>query len=148
VIGVGVKNSTSDLFLKNCDEFHYYDDLIGSERSRRPSRATSQSGTTGTGRERQRASDKDKNAPPPPDPTPGFELVTSTLDDLVEERKEGDRIWASMIKEAIKRRDPSFTERAYGFRSFNALLLEAQARGHLKLEADAKSGSYTVQPID
>ncbi|MBL9138051.1 MAG: NYN domain-containing protein [Verrucomicrobiales bacterium] len=148
VIGVGVKNSTSDLFLKNCDEFHYYDDLLGAERNRRPSRASSASAASSSGRERQKPSDRDKNAPPPPDPTPGFELVTSTLDDLVEERREGDRIWASMIKEAIKRRDPSFTERAYGFRSFNALLLEAQNRGLLNLEADAKSGSYTVQPVD
>src|SRR5947199_5702785 len=28
VIGVGVKNSTSDLFISNCDEFIYYDDLV------------------------------------------------------------------------------------------------------------------------
>lgn len=148
VIGVGVKNSTSDLFLKNCDEFHYYDDLIGAERSRRPSRASAQSTSGASGRERQKVADRDRGTPPPPDPTPGFELVTSTLDALVEERREGDRIWASMIKEAIKRRDPSFTERAYGFRSFNALLLEAQSRGLLELEADAKSGSYTVQPVE
>ena len=44
VIGVGVKNSTSDLFLNNCDEFIYYDDLVRTEPSRcaagpRPSRA-------------------------------------------------------------------------------------------------------------
>jgi uncharacterized protein (TIGR00288 family) len=90
VIGVGVKNSTSDLFINNCDQFLYYDDLV----------------------------------------------------------REDDSIWGSMIKQAIKRRNPGFNERAYGFRSFNDLLLEAQKRGLLKLEADEKSGGYTVRTIE
>ena len=53
-----------------------------------------------------------------------------------------------MIKQAIKRRNPGFNERAYGFRSFNDLLLEAQKRGLVKLEADEKSGGYTVRAAD
>jgi hypothetical protein len=73
-----------------------------------------------------------------------LELVVSTLDAITSERDEDERIWGSMIKQAIKRRNPGFNERAYGFRSFNDLLLEAQKRGMLKLEADEKSGGYTV----
>jgi hypothetical protein len=51
-----------------------------------------------------------------------------------------------MIKQAIKRRNPGFNERFYGFRSFNDLLLEAQKRGMIRLQSDEKSGSYTVRP--
>ena len=49
---------------------------------------------------------------------------------------------------ADKRRNPGFNERAYGFRSFNDMLLEAQKRSLLKLEADEKSGGYRVQAVD
>ena len=59
-----------------------------------------------------------------------------------------DPIWASMIKQAIKRLHPGFNERAHGLRSFNELLEEAQKRGLLKLRRDEKSRSYTVQPAD
>jgi hypothetical protein len=69
-------------------------------------------------------------------------------DAVAEEREEDERIWGSMIKQAIKRRNPGFNERAYGFRSFNDLLLEAQKRGLLKLEPDEKSGGYTVQAVE
>ena len=68
-----------------------------------------------------------------------------TLEALTEEREGDDPIWGSMIKQAIKRRNPGFNERAYGFRSFNDLLLEAQKRDLLKLDADEKSGGYIVR---
>jgi uncharacterized protein (TIGR00288 family) len=136
VIGVGVKNSTADLFLKNCDEFLYYDDLARAE----------------TVRTRQRPVAKPAVSPSTEDsktPTGGdepFNLVVETLDAILQEREPDELIWASMIKQAIKRRNPGFTERFFGFRSFNDLLLEAQKRGLLKLAADEKSGSYTVRP--
>jgi hypothetical protein len=77
-----------------------------------------------------------------------LDLLVETLEAITEEREEDDSIWGSMIKQAIKRRNPGFNERAYGFRSFNDLLLEAQKRGLLKLEADEKSGGYTVRTIE
>ena len=77
-----------------------------------------------------------------------LELLVETLEAITEEREEDDSIWGSMIKQAIKRRNPGFNERAYGFRSFNDLLLEAQKRGLLKLEADEKSGGYTVRAME
>jgi len=64
------------------------------------------------------------------------------------EREADEPSWGAMIKPAIKRRNPGFNERAYGFRSFNDMLLEAQKRGLLKLEADEKSGGYRVQTVD
>ena len=76
-----------------------------------------------------------------------MDQVMDTVEALLEER-EGDEIWGSMIKQAIKRRDPGFNERALGFRSFNDLLLEAQTRGLLKLEPDKKCGGYIVEQVD
>ena len=77
-----------------------------------------------------------------------FDLLLATLEALAQERETGESIWGSMIKPAIKRRNPGFNERAYGFRSFNDLLLEGQKRGLLKLESDEKSGGYRVRAID
>ncbi len=74
--------------------------------------------------------------------------MVETLDAVGEERGESDAIWGSMIKQALKRRHPGFNERAYGFRSFNELLAEAQKRGLLTLQADEKSGGYTVRVIE
>jgi hypothetical protein len=71
-----------------------------------------------------------------------------TLEALTQEREADEPIWGSMIKQAIKRRNPGFNERAYGFRSFNDMLLEAQKRALLKLEADEKSGGYRVRSVD
>ena len=138
VIGVGVKNSTSDLFLNNCDEFLYYDDLVRVQPSKARQRAKAPSP----------APKKDQEAGKAPDVAEAFDLVLETLEAITEEREEDEHIWGSMIKQAIKRRNPGFNERFYGFRSFNDLLLEAQKRGLLKLEADTKSGGYTVLAVE
>jgi len=138
VIGVGVKNSTSDLFLNNCDEFIYYDDLVRAEPSKTRRRAAPSASAAGAVVGENKGPTLEK----------AFDLVVETLEAITEERGENDPIWGSMIKQAIKRRHPGFNERAHGFRSFNDLLAEAQKRGLVKLEADEKSGGYTVRPVD
>ena len=138
VIGVGVKNSTSDLFISNCDEFLYYDDLVRTEAAKTRKR----SATTAS------ASQAIIDAGKRPPVADAMDLLAETLEAITQERGEDDNIWGSMIKQAIKRRNPGFNERAYGFRSFNDLLLEAEKRGLLKLEADEKSGGYTVRAVD
>ncbi len=143
VIGVGVKNSTSDLFINNCDEFIYYDDLVRKEPSkarRRTAAAASAASPAGNGEK----SAENKG----PDRGDALDLVVETLEAVAEERGENEPIWGSMIKQAIKRRHPGFNERAHGFRSFNELLAEAQKRGFLELQADEKSGGYTVRAVD
>jgi uncharacterized protein (TIGR00288 family) len=138
VIGVGVKNSTSDLFINNCDEFIYYDDLVRPE----------------PGKARRRAATGAGNAKPAEPEVKGpslekaLDLVVETFEAITGEREADEAIWGSMIKQAIKRRNPGFNERAYGFRSFNDLLLEAQQRGLLRLDADSKSGGYTVRAVE
>jgi hypothetical protein len=138
VIGVGVKNSTSDLFISNCDEFLYYDDLVRTEVAKTRKRSATTASAT------QAIVDAGKR-PPVSD---ALDLLAETLEAITQERGEDDNIWGSMIKQAIRRRNPGFNERAYGFRSFNDLLLEAEKRGLLKLEADEKSGGYTVRAVN
>ena len=135
VIGVGVKKSSSDLFINNCDQFIYYDDLVRVA----PSKAAGRS-TAGIS-DAKSAESKGLTV------AKAIELVVQTLEAITEEREEDDDIWGSMIKQAIKRRSPGFNERAFGFRSFNDLLLEGQKRGLLKLEADEKSGGYRVRVV-
>ena len=147
VIGVGVKNSTSDLFINNCDEFIYYDDLVRKE----PSKARRRS--AGTGRSpaasAETASTETVSAENKgPDLNDALELIVETLEALAEERGGSESIWGSMVKQAIKRRHPGFNERAYGFRSFNDLLADGERRGLLALRPDEKSGGYTVRVMD
>lgn len=134
VIGVGVKNSTSELFVNNCDEFIYYDDLVRKEHAKPRRRAAAAARPAAPAAE-----------PKGPDLADALDLIVETLEAVAEERGENEPIWGSMIKQAIKRRHPGFNERAYGFRSFNDLLAEAQNRGLLSLRADEKSGGYTVR---
>jgi uncharacterized protein (TIGR00288 family) len=133
VIGVGVKNSTSDLFISNCDEFIYYDDLVRAE-PRKKTRAT-----TTTSAAPKPAHDAGKG----PDPARALDLLTATLQALMEERGD-DEVWASMLKQAIKRQHPGFNERAYGFSSFTDLLRDAEKRGRIELHE--KSGNWHVRP--
>ena len=138
VIGVGVKNSTSDLFINNCDEFIYYDDLVRAEPARQRRRPPASASPAKAAEEAGKG----------PTLEQAFDLVVETLEAITAERGADDATWGSMIKQAIKRRHPGFNERAHGFRSFNDLLLEAQKRGLLKLQADEKSGGYTVRALD
>jgi uncharacterized protein (TIGR00288 family) len=133
VIGCGVKNSTSDLLIANCDEFIYYDDLVREQQQkpRRQPRKKAAPSQQGEGKEEDRMHE-------------AFDLVLSTIDALVSARDAGDKIWSSMVKQAIKRQRPGFNESYYGFRTFNKLLEEAAARKLLSLERDDKSGNYLI----
>ncbi|MCO6413382.1 MAG: NYN domain-containing protein [Thiogranum sp.] len=136
VIGVGVKNSTSDLLISGCDEFIYYDDLVrGSGRHKRTKRKTAAK-KAARKTETQKEEDKQQEA---------LDLVLETVEDLFEERGEEDKVWGSMVKQTLKRRKPGFNETYHGFRSFGQLLEEAKARNLLELELDEKSGGYIIK---
>jgi uncharacterized protein (TIGR00288 family) len=138
VIGVGVKNSTSDLLIANCDEFIYYDDLVRETSSRRRSPRKSSAKPAAESAPAPRKSEDVRRQE-------AFDLLLTTLEALNAERGEEERIWGSMIKQALKRRQPGFNESYHGFDGFNELLEEAQARGLVKLEHDEKSGGYIVR---
>ena len=138
VIGVGVKKSTSDLFISNCDEFLYYDDFVRVESAKkRPSvAAPAPAPAAKTGKEHGPSIDG------------ALDLLRKTLEALRAERGEDYPIRGSLMKQAMKRQNPGFNERAHGFRAFNELLLEAQKRGLLKLERDKQVGTYIVHAIE
>jgi uncharacterized protein (TIGR00288 family) len=153
VIGIGVKKSTSDLLVAACDEFIYYDDLVREQKARKPA-ARPAPKAEGKKAAAAPVASAPSAAAPASAPKGGgdkqheaFDLVLDTLEALVDERGEDETIWGSMVKQALKRRKPGFNERYYGFRSFNELLEEAQARGLLDLERDEKSGGYAVREV-
>ncbi len=142
VIGVGVKQSTSDLLVANCDEFIFYDDLVRESRraaAKRDPRVAQPSPKRTPDEEKSRKDDLESRR------SKAVEMAVETFDALVSERGDGGKIWASMLKEAIKRRKPDFSESYYGFRTFGNLLEEAQARGLLEFGRDEKSGAYVYR---
>jgi uncharacterized protein (TIGR00288 family) len=132
VIGVGVKNSSSDLLIANCDEFIFYDDLVREDEvKRRAAKKRKESAPANSGNEKQQEA---------------FDLVIETLQALIAERSPGEKVWGSMVKQALKRRKPGFNESYYGYRAFSDLLEEAEKKGLIKLEPDEKSGGYLIRP--
>jgi uncharacterized LabA/DUF88 family protein len=123
VIGLGVKNSTSDLLIENCDEFIFYEDLVRVQQ--RPMQAISSS-----------LPEKLQDC---------FNLLVDSVLALQRENKE--LLWGSMVKETMKRKRPSFNETYYGFRTFSHLLEDAQRRGVVVLRRDQRSGSYIVEDL-
>jgi len=196
VIGVGVKNSTSDLLVTNCDEFIFYDDLVRAEKKKAATRrggakpasgkaAAAKTATAGapadkpakpasrrrgTGTKAADAIPPDASMPaseaavPPLEDVPAadeapprksdderreeaLDLIVETVDALISERGAEEKIWGSMVKQALKRRKPGFNESYYGFRSFNGMLEAAAQAGSLELERDEKSGGYLVRLV-
>ncbi len=146
VIGVGVKNSTSDLLMNNCDEFIFYDDLVRASdstksRRRRPAKKKAAaekkpSKTAATEEEARKEADRSDEA---------IDLVLETAEALFAEG--ADQVWGSMVKQTLKRRRPGFNETFYGFRSFSDLLEEAEDRGWLDIESDERSGGYVIRAV-
>jgi uncharacterized protein (TIGR00288 family) len=139
VIGVGVKNSSSDLLIANCDEFIFYDDLVREKPARRQPRKQSQAKPAAAGESAPKETD-DKTEE-------ALDLVVQTVEALIAERGPEEKIWGSMVKQTLKRRKPGFNESYYGFSSFSKLLDEAEARKLLRLEHDEKSGGYIIRSV-
>ncbi|MBI4207162.1 MAG: NYN domain-containing protein [Betaproteobacteria bacterium] len=135
VIGVGVKQSSSDLLIANCDEFIFYDDLVR-EKAKRPARKKAAAPAGETAKAAAQEGDKKQEA---------LDLVMETVEALFGERGAEEKIWGSMVKQALKRRKPGFNESYYGFRSFGKLLDEAETRKLLTLEPDEKSGGVIIK---
>ena len=139
VIGVGVKQSTSDLLIANCDEFIYYDDLVRDSDALRAAQRR--------GREKRSPDEESKRTEKvEARKTKAVELAAATFADLIAVRGDGERVWASVLKEVIKRRNPGFNETYFGFRTFGNLLEEAASRGLLAVGRDEKSGTFVTRP--
>jgi uncharacterized protein (TIGR00288 family) len=143
VIGVGVKMSTSDLLIANCDEFIYYDDLVReteTKKKRSAKKAAAKDEGAAPAKGKPKPSDEDKRQE-------ALDLLLETFEALVAERGEEEKIWGSMVKQALKRRKPGFNESYYGYRAFSDLLEDALKRGLLNLQSDERSGGYIIRPV-
>jgi uncharacterized protein (TIGR00288 family) len=145
VIGVGVKRSTSDLLTANCDEFIFYDDLVRAQEAaqKRVARKAPAKNASGIAKP---AADKTVDEKAEEHRQQAFDLVIETLDALLAERGEDDKVWASTLKQALKRRRPDFNESALGYKTFSQLLEDAQKQKLLSLTRSDKSG-YLVQAV-
>jgi uncharacterized LabA/DUF88 family protein len=119
VIGLGLKDSTSDLLAANCDEFIYYDDL-------------------GKGP----AAPVIPEVELPKSKRAAMDILINTIQALQRENK--DVMYSSLVKDTIKRKQPSFNESGYGYRSFSDMLLDAEKLGLITLRIDQRSGTYVV----
>lgn len=146
VIGVGVKQSTSDLLVANCDEFIFYDDLVREVRRAAAKRKEELDARKAQPQTR-RPSDDKRREELETRKAQALEMVVETFDALVLERGDTGKIWASLLKDTLKRRRPDFSETFYGFRTFGNLLEEAQARGLFDFGRDEKSGTYVYRSV-
>ncbi|MBM4089390.1 MAG: NYN domain-containing protein [Planctomycetes bacterium] len=122
VIGCGVKSSTSDLLIANCDEFIYYDDLVRAARqTRRAPKKTPKKGD-----KKQEAADQ-------------------LLEVLQSMEQDHDSVWGSALKQAVRRVYPGFNEGYFGYSSFSQLLRDMAAEDLVELEYDARRGNYQVR---
>ncbi len=144
VIGVGVKQSTSDLLVANCDEFIFYDDLVrevkraAAKRDERKAQPAAQQKRAPDENNKRKEELEERKAK-------AIDMVVEMFDALVSERGDSGKIWASLLKDTLKRRRPEFNETYFGFRTFGNLLEEAQARGLLEFGRDEKSGAYVYR---
>ncbi|HVT43544.1 MAG TPA: NYN domain-containing protein [Thermoanaerobaculia bacterium] len=120
VIGVGVKNSSSDLLIDNCDEFIFYEDLVRVQRTQRTAAPA--------GKDKKQAE--------------CFKLLIDSIKALMRENKE--ILWGSMVKQTMQRKRPTFNEEYYGYDTFSNLLEDAQENNIIRIKKDPKSGSYII----
>ena len=140
VIGIGVKDSTSDLLSANCDEFIFYDDLVRAQEAKKKQAAKKAPAkpAAGAAKSAEAKSEDDKHQE-------ALDFIVETVEALIAERGSDEKIWGSMVKTTMQRRRPGFTESSYGYRSFKELVEDAQKHKLLLVVRDEKSGQYTIQ---
>ena len=149
---VVIKKSSSDLLISNCDEFIFYDDLARekekkqAKKQQRPKKPAAPKVAAGGEKDSPEKETGDKDGSDRK--AEALDLVLETIEALFAERGAEEKIWGSMVKQALKRRQPGFNESYYGFRSFGKLLDEAQSRKLLELEPDEKSGGVIIKSFN
>ena len=146
VIGCGIKSSTSQLLVANCDEFIYYDDLVttttakprATSKRKAPTRSRKQTGT---------AAKKATAKPTPPDDAADdekTEALTKVVEIIRSLSADYDPLWGSLVKQTVRRVHPGFKEGHYGYRNFAELLKDLEESGYVALEYDKERGNHKV----
>ncbi len=140
VIGIGVKDSTSDLLSANCDEFIFYDDLVRAQeaKQKRAEKKVPLKSTVDKAKAPAAKKEDDKRQE-------ALDFIVETVEALIAERGTDEKIWGSLVKTTMQRRKPGFTESSYGYRSFKELVEDAQRHKLLMAVRDEKSGQYTIR---
>ncbi len=141
VIGVGVKDSTSDLLSANCHEFIFYDDLVRAQEARKK-RTVKKAAAKSSGKESKPADAKTEEEEKRGEI---LDFLVETVEALIVERGSDEKIWGSMVKPTMQRRRPGFNESAYGYRSFKELVEDAAKKKLLVMTRDEKNGQYTIR---
>ena len=139
VIGIGVKDSTSDLLSANCDEFIFYDDLVREQEAKK--RQTAKKApvkAAGAAKRAESKGEEDRRQE-------ALDFLVETVEAIISERGSDEKIWGSMVKPTMQRRRPGFTESFYGYRSFKELVEDAEKHKLLVVVRDEKSGQYTIR---
>lgn len=166
VIGIGVKDSTSNLLSANCDEFIFYDDLVREQKLTRKigerkvqvlkdnrdvkdSKDSKDAKDSKEVKESKDLKDVKDSKVAMAKRQEALDFIVETLEGLAEERGEDEKMWGSMVKQTMKRRRPGFSESYYGYQSFKELVLDAHKQGLLVMNRDDKTGQYTIRlPTD
>ncbi|HEU0186395.1 MAG TPA: NYN domain-containing protein [Gallionellaceae bacterium] len=138
VIGIGVKDSTSDLLSANCDEFIFYDDLVHEQEAKQKRKARKAPVKASTDKKVEAASEDSKRQE-------ALDFIVETVEALIAERGMDEKIWGSLVKTTMQRRRPGFTESSYGYRSFKELVEDAQKHKLLTVVRDDRSSQYTIR---
>jgi len=128
VIGCGTRRSTSKLIVEACDEFIYYDSLV-------TARGVSR-------RQRKRGVDHQGVEAQPMSKDAVLALLTETLTGLQGETSKP--VHASVLKEAMLRKEPAFSENELGYNSYAKFLFALRDAGIVVLTKDQKGGGYQV----
>ncbi|MDO8351549.1 MAG: NYN domain-containing protein [Gallionella sp.] len=138
VIGIGVKDSTSNLLSANCDEFIFYDDLVREQEAKQKRAEKKAPVKVGKVKPSVAKGEDDKRQE-------ALDFIVETVEALIAERGADEKIWGSLVKTTLQRRKPGFTESSYGYRSFKELVEDAQRNKLLLVVRDEKSGQYTIR---
>jgi uncharacterized protein (TIGR00288 family) len=139
VIGCGVRQSTSDLLIGGCDEFIYYDDLVEAAQERQEKKVRT--------RKKTRAKTKSKAKVKEEAPTKQEEAMDRIVQIVSSLESDYDPLWGSLVKQTLRRVDPGFNEKHYGYRTFADLMEDAAEAGLIHLEFDESRGNHKVRVV-
>ena len=138
VIGIGVKDSTSNLLSANCDEFIFYDDLVREQEAKQKRAEKKAPAKAGKVKPQAAKNEDDRRQE-------ALDFIVETVEALIAERGSDEKIWGSLVKTTMQRRRPGFTESSYGYRSFKELVEDGERHKLLLVVRDEKSGQYTIR---
>ncbi len=143
VIGCGIRSSTSNLLVANCDEFIYYDDLVKAVAAKPQAPRKPVPGK----KPEKPAARKPPEGAAKPELGERTEAIDQVMEIIRSLQADYDPLWGSLVKQTVRRVHPSFQEGHYGYRTFSELLEELEDLGYIDLDYDERRGNYKVSLV-